>query len=419
METREYFVQRPIRLAELGEGKGYVSSVDLLALIKDEEVKKYIINKYDLKESVNIELPKIDLFTAIVARYVARFNTQRLEVTEDNVTTSFLDNEEKDVLFTLQNGTLDGLEIDELNAVALYDSIRLFYDNRKLSQYITYLRKEIRDKALLKAVNHSWEQRFLEERATPASKSFRLLYDKVEEQYYVKAINSEKFREYGVGETFVVAILELAKLAKQKGNTFFVSSFAISESKIDIILRSSVDKFISKLGVVYPSITIRNDDQGNASFGLYSSLEFKLANMDDDGKLHLFPNKKLEQIETNKTYTHTVTTQTFVDSYKQIEEFFMDVENFEDNFYFMKEAVEPDQLRAKIAEKVLSDRSPFKGIKELKDLFDRGTTSHVDNLATLLKLCGRAELIDMNFDLKFQLRYLISNVLLYGKNGID
>lgn len=112
-----------------------------------------------------------------------------------------------------------------------------------------------------------------------------------------------------------------------------------------------------------------------------------------------------------------MTTQTFVDSYQQIEDFFTDVENFEDNFYFLKKAADPDQIRAKIAEKILSERSPFKGIKELKDLFNRGTTAHVDNLASLLKLCGRAELIDMNFDLKFQLRYLISNVLLYGKNG--
>ncbi|MFD2969328.1 hypothetical protein [Sphingobacterium bambusae] len=419
MVTRDYFVQQTIRLAELGEGNGYVSSVDLLKLIKDEEVKNYVVNKYDLAEPVEIELPKIDLLTAIVARYVNRFETQRFKVTEDNVTTSFSDNEEKDMEFTLKNGTLDEFDVDELNAIALYDSIRLFYDNRKLSQYITFLKKEVRDKTLLEAVNQSWEDRFAQGKAIPNKKIFRLLYDKLEEQHYVKAINSDKFREYGVGETFAVAFLELAKLAKQNVNTFFVSSFAISESKIEIILRSSLEKHIPALGVVYPSITIRNDDQGNSSFGLYSSLEFKLTNIDRDGNVHLFPNKKEENITTDKAYTHTVTTETFVDSYVQIEDFFADVENFEDNFYFMKSAADPDQLRAKIAEKILGPRSPFKGIGKLTDLFTRETSSHVDNLAALLKLCGRAEMIDMNFDLKFQLRYIISNVLLYGKNGID
>lgn len=302
MKIREYFVQRPIRIAELGEGNGYISSVDLLALIKDKEVEQYVINKYDLAEPVDIELPKIDVLTSIVARYVNRFDTLRLKVNEDDVITSFLDNEEKDVEFILRNGTIEDLEVDELNAIALYDSIRLFYDNRKLSQYITFLRKDLRDKQLLKAVNLSWEQRFAEERATPDNKNFRLLYDKVEDQHYVKAINSDKFREFGIGETFVVAFLELARLAKQKDNTFFVSSFAISESKIEIILRSSDEKLIPELGIVYPSITIRNDDQGNASFGLYSSLEFKLANMDEDEKLHLFPNKKLEEIQTKRIH---------------------------------------------------------------------------------------------------------------------
>src|SRR5690606_23013625 len=107
------------------------------------------------------------------------------------------------------------------------------------------------------------------------------------------------------------------------------------------------------------------------------------------------------------------------DSFNEINVFFTEVDNFENDYYFLSEAVEPDQLRAKIAEKILSRRSPFKGIKELSDLFKRENIGHVDNLAKLLKLCGQAELIDMDFDLKFQLRYLISNVLLYGKNDVD
>lgn len=419
METRDYFVQRPIRLNELGEGRGYISSEDLLALIRDEEVKQYVVDRYDLNEPVDIELSNIDLLTPIVRDYVDRFKPQRFRVTENNVTTFFLDNEYKDVEFTLRNGTLNDMEVDELTAIALYDSIRMFYEDRKLSQYITYLRKELRDKDLLEAVNQSWEQRFEQNKAEPTRKVFRLIYDDIEEQYYVKGINSDKFREFGVGETFAIAVLELDTLSKKGGNNFFVSSIALSESKIEIILRSSVQKQIPELGYVFPSITIRNEDQGNASFGLYSSLEFRLGNIDDDGKLHLFPNKNVNNIETSKVYTHTATTKTFVDSYAEIENFLTDVDDFENNYYFLKDTAEPDHLRAKIEEKITSTRSPFRGIKDLKDLFTRENAGHIDNLATLLKLCGRAEMIDMDFDLKFKLRYLISNVLLYGNNQVD
>mgnify|MGYP003563789231 FL=1 len=77
----------------------------------------------------------------------------------------------------------------------------------------------------------------------------------------------------------------------------------------------------------------------------------------------------------------------------------------------------PDELRAKIEEKIISNNSPFKEVKELKSLFTRSTSQHIDNLAKLLEVCQKAEMINMDYDIKFKLRYLISNVLLYGKNS--
>ena len=56
-------------------------------------------------------------------------------------------------------------------------------------------------------------------------------------------------------------------------------------------------------------------------------------------------------------------------------------------------------------------------MRQLKDLFKRSTNVKVDNIATLLVLCGKAELLDMDYDLKFKLRYIISDILLYGKTG--
>ena len=68
------------------------------------------------------------------------------------------------------------------------------------------------------------------------------------------------------------------------------------------------------------------------------------------------------------------------------------------------------------SQKIINNNSPFKGVQKLKDLFQRSTSQHIDNLAKLLEICQKAEMIDMDYDLKFKLRYLISNVLLYGKN---
>lgn len=90
-----------------------------------------------------------------------------------------------------------------------------------------------------------------------------------------------------------------------------------------------------------------------------------------------------------------------------------------DDYFFLKQAKTPDILRAKIEHMLESNNSPFKNVKALRDLFKRENTGHVDNLVKLLQLCGKAEMIDINHELKFRLRYLISNVLLYGNNKLD
>lgn len=419
METRDFFIQKSYKIEDLGDGKGYIYSNELIGLIQNEEVKDYVIMKYELNEEVKIEFEKIDLLIPIIKKYVNRFSLIRLITTDNKVTTSFANNEYNDVIFKIKDAKFDGVEVDELDAIGIYDSINMFYDGRRLSQYVNYLKNGLRDPSLLSAVNKSWDTYYEKKDRELKPRVYRVLSDEANNEYFLKGINSEKYKEYGVAETFVLTILELHKLSKIKNERFQLSAIALSESKIEIILRASNNTQIEKLGYVYPSITVRNEDQGNVSIGFYSSLEFKLANVDENGTLHFFPNRQVKDIKTQKTYDHRVTVQTFVDSYLDIGTFFHDASSFKDDFYFLKNSKSPDELRAKIEEKIVSNRSPFKGIKQLKDLFTRDKVGHIDNLTTLLKLCGRAEMIDMDYDLKFKLRYLISNVLLYGNNQLD
>lgn len=59
MENKDYFKQKLINLKDV-KAVGFVFSEDLLSLIKDEELKNYIVNKYDLKDNIKIEVEKID-----------------------------------------------------------------------------------------------------------------------------------------------------------------------------------------------------------------------------------------------------------------------------------------------------------------------------------------------------------------------
>ena len=422
MDARDFFVQRSYKLESLADGKGYIFSNDLLSLFKNDDVKDYVVKKYELEDNIKLTLPKIDILFALVKKYATRFSLMRLSASDNNVNTSFIELDgERQVSFSIRNGENkeDGAIVDEINAIAIYDAVNMFYEGRKLSQYINFLKKNTRSPALLRAVNESWQEYYFDNPRNIKSHIYRILSDESNDSYYLKSINSEKYKEYGVAETFALTILELHRMNKQDRMGFDITSIALSESKIEIILTKDSPKEIVDLGYVFPSIAIRNEDQGNTSIGFYSSLEFKLATEVDD-KIFFFPNRKSDPIKHERTMSHVATVQNFVDSYEDIQSFFNDVESFEEDFYFMKQSTTPDQLRAKIEEKIVSRNSPFKGVNELKDLFTREKIGNIENMATLLKLCGKAEMIDdLSFDLKFKLRYLISNVLLYGKNDLD
>src|SRR5690606_18713115 len=127
--------------------------------------------------------------------------------------------------------------------------------------------------------------------------------------------------------------------------------------------------------------------------------EFKLSKL-IDGKLYLFPNKRIEDIKVERTMSHVVGVEYFVDNCEGIRDFFQEYDNFKGDYHLFKQSVDLDELRAKIEEKLISRNSPFKEVRSLQELFTRKNAGHIANLASLLRLCGKAELLDMDFDLK-------------------
>src|SRR5690606_34963619 len=126
--------------------------------------------------------------------------------------------------------------------------------------------------------------------------------------------------------------------------------------------------------------------------------------------------KLKDKIEYKLSVSHTAGIDTVLKTFDNLHSVIYSINDYVKEFKGIASTHKPDQLRAKIEEKIISHNSPYKDVKELKDLFKRSTSQHIDNLAKLLEICQKAEMIDMDYDLKFKLRYLISNVLLYGKN---
>lgn len=407
------------------ESKKKIYSDDLLELIKDSDLKELIINKYNLQDNILINVDKIDIVHDEIKKYVDRFELIRLNVFENKVDTYLKENPENkksDYYFKIKEACDDeGVikeEYKDLEAVAIYDSLHLFYKDRYLSQYVKSLNRatNLSKGQLLDDLNVSWKRYFNSYPDDVKPKIFRIL--KNNDFFYIKSINSRSYKEYGIAESFVLSMFELNKIhLRDKKVNFCISSISLRESKIDMIISLDRKVTIENIGYFRPSISIRNEDQGTTSLGVYTSLEFYPKNSKEN-KIYLFPSKDRDnnKIENKSITNHTVNQDTLLDLFNSISGLFDYLKEIENDFGLYQGAKTADELKQKIEEKVCSSKGMFKNVTKLQDLFSKENTGHINNLKALLQICGQAEMLDMEYDLKFKLRYLISNVLLYGNN---
>ena len=418
MNNNDFFSAKHFSISN-AKSTNAIYSDDLLSIIKDSELKQFIINKYNLDENIKIEIEKVDVIFEQIKLYTNHFELIRLNVYENKAKTVLEHNNEKnksEYFFLIdEGGDDDELIHKNIKALAIYDSLNLFYKNRSLTQYVKSLKNDSKKSILLDDLNNSWTNFFINNPKEIKTKKFRLLKNK--EQYYLKSINTDFYKEYGVAVSFVFTILELFKIKTNKQDAkFTISSVYLSESSLDLIITLDKKIQLDNYGFIKPSLSIRNEDQGNTSLGVYSTLEF-ISNTSKNNKIYLYPTEDDDKIRYYKIVNHTVNKESLAGLFSSISELFDHIDNVKNDFSFYNKTTNYDELRQKIAERVLTKNSVFKDIKELKDLFSKEKTGHIENLIALLNICEKAELIDMEFDLKFKLRYLISNVLLYDNNN--
>lgn len=417
MDDYLYFKTKRYNLIK-EESSNQIYSDELLDLITNEELKNILKNKYDLDQNILIKIDGVDLLFKHIKKYTDRFELIRLEVEEDKVI-SFIEFDEITnspiYKFKIESGIEDDVIYENLDVIAIYDSVNLFYKDRDLTQYIKSLKKYPSNSGLLDALNNSWKEYFLLDPSIIKKKLFRIIKNK--NKLYLKSINSSSYREYGIKESFVVTILELFRLKNESSDfDFYISSVSLSESEIDLIITKKKNIEIGEIGIFKNSISIRNNDKGNTSFGVYHTLEF-YANKLNENKVYLYPKNEIGSIKNSIHANHTVSLENFVSIHAEISTLLDQGNQLNADYYFLKDSVDYDELRHKIEEKIVSKNSVFKDLTNLKDLFSRNKAGHIDNLANLISLCGKAELLDLDHDIKSKLRYIISNVLLYGKHS--
>lgn len=422
------FTQYLIPQMEKENPSNFIKAKKLFGLIKDEDFRDAIQKKYKLSDEDIIQIGNIDVAYTYVRHVTEKY--EFLNLTGNN----------KGVYPFLKNSTDDGSEtmffkidslsdedgpIDEiLLAEAIYESSSMLYDDRKLSSYINFLKSPKGNNSmstaqrnkLIKDVDDSWKEHYENYPDTLRPRVFRFLKD-TRNNYYLRSITSELYKEYGVAFGFVVSMLALNKLMQtDKGTNFRISSLAINESKIDMVVTYGSLRLVKKINsYLSSSILISNNDLGNKSLSFKHTLEVR-EKKDSRESFFIFPKDSKKNINYKMASRHTDNVSTVLSMFDSLPEVINYTEEYIKDFDGFAEKQTPDELRAKIEERIKGPNSPFRGVKKLEDLFSRSTSQHINNLAQLLHICKQAEQLDIEFELKSKLRYIISDIILYGKS---
>ena len=409
----EKFIQKQIHLdADYSSGKIKVEK--LCSLIENHPYKQSIYNAFDIDnikdnyisiDFVDLIYKKINYLTSNYHRYKVLAETKYIDVYEEVVTGS----NDTNIIFEFEE-YIDVDEVKEnLKAIAIYDSKNTFLDEYVMTKYANNLFK------IGQAALANYNVQYFKEMAKNSDnynkeKSYRLVdHNNVT---YLRGITSTRYYEYGIDFTFVVGILSLYKnMTMNPGLEYVIKSAAISESKLEIIASERHTKNAGKFGEVSTAVKIATNDLGTGSLNFTNVINVM---QKDSNGFYLIP-KKDSILENNSlAINHNTKPENVFASLENLDKILNNTDNFIEELNSINTIKTPNELRVKILAKIQSPRSSFKSIKKLSDIFGRKIDNEISNFKKLLEMCNKAEELNIDYDLKDKLRYIISDIILYG-----
>ena len=407
------FIQKKISLHdEVSTGKLKVST--LFELLADHHYKDKIWEEYKIEQLKNnfIVIDHID----VIYRRIKFLNThfRRFSVFAYNKDISIAESkkrikdvEEKALVLSLK----EYVEVDEvksnLECIAIYDSKNTFFDEYDMAKFANRLYKD--NLSGLADYNINYFRTLAEsDNKFRKYKSYRLVENKGE--LFLRGITSvNKYFEYGIDFTFVVSMLSLHKdMLTNKGNAYAISSAAISESKLEIIVSDKTLKDAGEFGKVNSAMVITTNDLGKGSLN-YSKV-IKVGGSLFNG-VYIFPPSDEVQ-KTKLVLSHASTPSNVIAKLKEFNALLNNTDDFIKQLQDVKNIKSADELRQRILVKVSNPNSVFKDAHQLRDVFKQAITNEIESFAKLLEMCGKAEELEIDYDVKEKLRVIISDILL-------
>jgi hypothetical protein len=229
---------------------------------------------------------------------------------------------------------------------------------------------------------------------------------------YLRGITSiDKYYEYGVDFKFVISMLIFhGFMKKNKGVEYKITSAHISESKFEVIVTEKLKKAAGEFGKVSTAVKVATNDLGQGSLNFLNIINVGKTNKNG---FYLYP--KQNPFESNRVnISHTTKPENVANILKNMDHVLNNSDRFIKELLEVKTIKTPDELRVKIQAKIDNPRSSFSTIKGLPDIFKRKIDNDITNFSKLIEMCNKAEELEFEFDLKDKLRYIISDIILYG-----
>jgi len=354
----------------------------------------------------NINIENVDIAFDAVNKVLSKYEFINHLCNGENLKTFILADENEDLKGKAKDFyfQFNDLEESPINAKAIYNSKDQFYDVIKLANHINYLRKNGMNKEL-QEINAIWltKSKLFKER------KFKLLKSK-NSLWFLRAVNSSKFKEYGTAFTFVYTILLLNEYENNnKGNNFKIESLDLNESKISMVISQGVMKKLGEIGFLKSSIEMTNNDLGKESFVFTQKITLYSK---DNSDINFPLNFKKQNAKTVAIrVSHQTGIKTLDEKFSTLFNEFTSIDEFEKEYLEFLNTKDPKGLFSAIIQKI-SNSPTLRNCNEIKDLFLPKTNLIVDNLSKLINICGKADQLDIDYDLKYKIREIISEVLI-------
>jgi hypothetical protein len=411
----EKFVQKAV-VFNPEDSTGKLKVEKLWELMEDHPYKDQMCIDFEI-EKIKNEIITIDYIDTVFKR-VKYFNTNykqkiiRAEIKHINVFEEMLaiDGEKKkEIVFHFDEYVVIDEVKENLKTIAKYDSKNTYLDEYVMTKYANSLFK----KGLSELARQNIQ--YFKDLASSSDnynkhRSYRLVEN--DGITYLRGITSmDKYYEYGVDFAFVASMLAFHSFMKKtQGVEYEIKSAHINESKLEIIVVEKFKKDAGEFGKVSTAIKVSTNDLGQGSLNFLNII--KVGKTDKNG-FYLFP--KQNRFENNRVIiSHTTKPENVFATLKTLENVLNTSDKFIEELKEAKTIKTPDELRMKIQAKIDGPRSSFGHIKKLSDIFKTKIDNEITNLSKLLEMCNKAEELEIDFDLKDKLRYIISDIILYG-----